>query len=62
MCRVNGKTAVLKSLFDKVADYKLQTELPKKTSKKSGLTGPQFLEWGCWKKGDDLFQSAAIFT
>ena len=62
MCRVNGKTAVLKSLFDKVADYKLQTELPKKTSKKSGLIGPQFLEWGCWKKGDDLFQSVAIFT
>ena len=62
MCRVNGKTAVLKSLFDKVADYKLQTELPKKTSKKSGLTGPQFLAWGCWKKGDDLFQSVAIFT
>ena len=60
MCRVNGKTAVLKSLFNK--DYKLQTELPTKASKKSGLTGPQLLEWGCWKKGDDLFQSVAIFT
>ena len=24
--------------------------------KGGGLTGPQFLEWGCWVRGGDFFQ------
>ena len=37
-----------------------QNEPPKKLTqiwvKKWGLTGSQFLDWGCWEKGGELFQ------
>ena len=36
-------------------------EPPTKFSKRGGLAGSQFLEWGCWEGGGDLFQGACSF-
>ena len=29
--------------------------------KRIGLTGPQFLEWGCWERGGDFFREKLKF-
>ena len=31
-------------------------EPPTRFSERGGLTGPQFLEGGCWERGGDFFQ------
>ena len=38
-------------------------ELPTKFSRRGewGLTRPQFLEWGCWERGSDIFQGGLQF-
>ena len=38
-------------------------EPPTQFSKRWGMTGPQFLERGCWERGGDFFEEGvAIFT
>ena len=36
-------------------------EPPTKFSKRGGLTGPQFLERGCWERGGDFFTGGLEF-
>ena len=39
-----------------------RVEPPTKFSKRGGLTGPQFLEGGCWERGEWLFSGRLQFS
>ena len=44
-----------------VIDTYYYVEPTSKFSKRGGLTGSQFLEWGCWERGGDFFQGGSSF-